>query len=166
DHQSAEQFTDLVAQLRAAAYVIAQGRPLATTVTLHELVGQFSQRVDGGIGVGHAGALLRVKAQVPLKLSANPDTWERISSSRLSARMCRLLAADGLIPSSRAVSSLVSISKCRSTSTSRSSAGMSLRASWTRNCVSARMAARLAEVSRPISSAASEAEEARGKGPW
>jgi hypothetical protein len=58
DHQGAEQFAYLASQLQAAARVIAQRRPLATTVALHELVGKLGQGVDGGIGVGHAGALV------------------------------------------------------------------------------------------------------------
>ena len=87
------------------------------------------------------------------------------SLSRFSARMYRLLAADRSMPSTRAVSSAVSSSKWRRTSTSRSIGSSASSASWSRSFRSARIAATLGRVSRPRSCAARAAEVAPGIGP-
>ena len=123
-HQGREQVADLVGQLRVGGRCTRSG-PAA-------------RRGGAGPGTprpaarpGPAGRRSSVMASALRRPPGSSGPPARIALSRRRARTNRWLAAASPMPSTWAVSALVSSSKCRRASTSRSIGSMPLSASWT-----------------------------------
>src|SRR5262249_6453791 len=149
-----EQLADGLGVLGIPRFILADRGGLAPPAPLEEVLRHLVEGIAGHFdgGIGRSPSLPR---RLGIDHGSPPSKFvspARDSLRRSRARTYRLLAAAGWMPSTAAVSRLLSSSKCRSARTSRSIGSRPSRACWSWSRVSARCAAWLGEVKSPINS--------------